>query len=313
MSQSSSPSAPATWTGYLYMSVVYLVWGSTFLAIRLAVREGAGFPPFTLGSMRLMLSGGLLLAWAALRREFKASRRDLAVLAISGLGLWLGGNGLVLWAEQRIDSGYAALMIGSSPIWVAVVESLLDRRLPSALLAGSLFAGLAGLLVLTIPALATSERADATGILALLLAAVSWASTSVYQRRHPVRASSIASSGYQQFFAALGFIVVVLLVGEPAPTPTTEAWLAWAYLVLFGGIIAYTAFVMALRLLPTNIVLTHTFVNPVIAVFLGWLVLREPITLWTVGGALLVLLGVAGVFRDRQLQASQATQTQGDT
>jgi drug/metabolite transporter (DMT)-like permease len=308
MSRSTPRAAPTGWTGYLYLSIVYVVWGSTFLAIRLGVREGAGFPPFTFGGMRLILSSGLLLAWSAGRGQLKVSRRDLAQLAISGIVLWVGANGLVTWAEQRIASGYAALMFGSAPIWVAIVEALLDRRLPSTLLASSLLLGLAGLLVLTVPALVVGERADMLGILVLLLAAMNWAMASVFQRRNLVRSGSVASSGYQQLFGAFGFAAVALLAGEPAPTPTTEAWLAWGYLALFGGIVGYTSFVMALRLLPTNVVVTHTFVNPVIAVFLGWLVLREPISLWTVGGAALVLLGVVGVFRDRQLQASRATQ-----
>jgi drug/metabolite transporter (DMT)-like permease len=141
----------------------------------------------------------------------------------------------------------------------------------------------------------------------LLLAAINWALASVFQRRKPVGSDPVASSGFQQLFAAFGFAAIALLAGEPAPTPTTEAWLAWGFLVLFGSIIGYTSFVMALRLLPANVVVTHTFVNPVIAVFLGWLFLREPITLWTAGGAALVLLGVVGIFRDRQVQASRAT------
>ena len=101
-------------------------------------------------------------------------------------------------------------------------------------------------------------------------------------------------------------MVILLLVGEPRPTPTTEAWLAWGYLVVLGSIITYTCFVTALRTLPTNLVLTHAYVNPVIAVFLGWLILDEAISPWTIVGAALVLLGVAGVFRDRHMQNSRA-------
>jgi len=111
--------------------------------------------------------------------------------------------------------------------------------------------------------------------------------------------SSVVNSGYQQIVGAAGFGATVLLLGEAWTKPSAEAWLAWGYLVIFGSLFAFTAFIRALKLLPTKIVVTYAYVNPVIAVFLGWLVLGETVTLWTLGGASLVLLGVAGVFRER--------------
>jgi len=105
------------------------------------------------------------------------------------------------------------------------------------------------------------------------------------------------SSGYQQLFGGIFFVVIALIVGEKLPTPTTEAWMAWGYLVVFGSLLAFTSFVSALQLLPTSLVTTYAYVNPVIAVLLGWLILREAITPWTVAGGLLVILGVMGIFR----------------
>jgi drug/metabolite transporter (DMT)-like permease len=280
--------------------VVYLVWSSTYLAIRLAVREGAGFPPFTLGFMRAAVAGVILLAWNRLRGEnLKLTRQELFTLAASGVLLWLGGNGLVTFAEQRADSGLAALMVSASPIWAALIEAVIDRRLPSLQLTLALLVGFGGIALLTTPALMSGVRADTIAILALIGAPVTWAAGSVLQARRPVKHAPRTSSAYQMLFGAVGFALVIFLVKEPLPTPTQEAWLAWLYLLVFGSLFAFTSYVIALRLLPTRIVMTYAYVNPVLAVVLGWIVLGEQITWWTVAGTALVLLGVAGVFRER--------------
>jgi drug/metabolite transporter (DMT)-like permease len=290
----------ARWIGLFHLSVVYLVWGSTYLAIRVAVREGSGFPPFTMAGLRVLAGGGLLLLWSAgSRRRVRLSRREIAILAASGLLLWLGGNGLVTWAEQRAHSGYAALLIAAVPIWVALIEALLDRKAPSGLLIGSLLIGFAGIVLLSLPVLVSGVTADLWSLIAMLLAGLSWGGGTVLQTRKPVALAARVSSGYQQVFAGLGFVLVALLIREPRPDPIPEAWLAWGYLVIFGSVFAFTSFVQTLRLLPINVATTNAYVNPVIAVILGWLILREPITIWTLGGAALVLLGVAGIFRSR--------------
>lgn len=283
--------------------VVYLVWSSTYLAIRLAVREGAGFPPFTLGFMRSAVAGLILLAWNWLRREnLKLTRHELITLAGSGLLLWLGGNGLVTFAEQRADSGLAALMVSASPIWAALIEAVIDRRLPSLQLSLALLVGFSGIALLTTPALMSGVRADTIAILALIGAPLTWAAGSVFQARRPVKHAPRTSSAYQMIFGAMGFALVIFLIREPLPTPTQEAWLAWLYLLVFGSLFAFTSYVIALRLLPTRIVMTYAYVNPVLAVVLGWIVLGEQITWWTVAGTALVLLGVAGVFRERLIK-----------
>jgi drug/metabolite transporter (DMT)-like permease len=205
----------------------------------------------------------------------------------------------VTFAEQRADSGLAALMVSASPIWAALIEAIIDRRLPSLQLAVALLVGFGGIALLTTPALMSGVRADTVAILALMGAPVTWAAGSVLQARRPVRHSPRTSSAYQMLFGAIGFALVIFLIREPLPTPTTEAWLAWLYLLVFGSLFAFTSYVIALRLLPTPIVMTYAYVNPVLAVVLGWIVLGEQITWWTVAGTALVLLGVAGVFRER--------------
>lgn len=288
-------------SGLLHLLVVYVVWSSTYLAIRLGVREGSGFTPFVFGALRVSIAGGILLAWSALTgKRLRLSRQELVTLAGSGLLLWLCGNGLVTVAEQRADSGLAALIVASTPIWVALLEAVLNRRLPTRLLVISLFAGTAGIVVLSMPLLLSGVHADVLSWLALLGAAFTWSAGSLLQSRRRPDLAPTVSSGYQLLFGGVGYTIVALLLREPLPHPTTEAWLAWAYLVVFGSIIAFTSYVQALRLLPARIATTYSYVNPILAVVLGWLVLREEITLWTAAGAVLVLAGVAGVFRSHK-------------
>jgi drug/metabolite transporter (DMT)-like permease len=286
--------------------VVYVGWSSTYLAIRVAVRDGAGFPPFTLGGMRVLAAGLVLLVVAiAGRNRLRLSSRQWLLLAASAMLLWAGGNGLVVWGEQRADSSFAALIVGSTPIWVALMESALDRRPPTPLLMASLFVGFIGLAILIAPRLQGGADADVLTLLALIGSPICWGAGSLLQSRRPLPLAPLASSGLQHLIGAVGFAVLILMAREPAPHPTPEAWWAWGYLVVFGSIITFTSFIQALRLLPPSIVFTYTYVNPVGAVFLGWLVLHEAITVWTLVGAALVLLGVAGVFRERQTRGAR--------
>lgn len=287
--------------GLFHLGVIYIVWGSTYLAIRVAVREGAGFPPFVMSGTRVLLASAILLLWGrAIRGRFKLTRRQLLILAASSILLWVGGNGMVGWAEQRVDSGYAALLVACMPIWVAMMEAIIDRRRPSFRLVGALIVGLSGIAVLNGPLLMQGDLVDLVAGAALVFAGISWGMGSLLQRRNPAPISLEVSSGYQQAMGGVGLLITALLVGEPAPTPIPQAWMAWGYLVLFGSVFAFTSFVKALNLLPTNIVMTYAYVNPVIAVFLGWIILGEEVTWWTLGGTVLVVVGVMGVFYEKR-------------
>jgi drug/metabolite transporter (DMT)-like permease len=285
-------------SGYLHLLVIYIVWGSTYLAIRVAVRDGAGFTPFMMGAMRVLAASIILMVIGFLTRQrLKLTRVEFLNLFVSGILLWTGGNGLVMLGERKADSAVAALIIACTPIWVAILDAILDRKVPSGLLIGSLVVGTSGIVVLTMPLILTGLKAELLSILSIVLASLSWASGSVLQSRRQVKLAPVVSSGYQSLFGGLGFVIVAMLLREPLPHPIPQAWLAWAYLVIFGSAIAFTSFVQVLRLLPTKIVVTYSYVNPIIAVLLGWIILGEQITVWTIGGAALVLLGVAGVFR----------------
>jgi len=287
--------------GLAYLAIVYVVWGSTYLAIRVAVRDGAGWPPFTLAFLRVMMASVILLGWAYLRGErLRLTRDEILLMAGTGTLLWLGGNGLVNLAEQRVDSGLAALLVASMPIWVELITAVVDRRLPSWRTAGSVLIGFAGVGVLSWPVLREGSRGDAFAVAALLLAPLFWALGSIWLQRRKPDLGVRTISGYQQLLGGASLLIVALLTREPLPQPTGEAWLAFGYLVLFGSVLAFTSYMATLRLLPYRVVATYTYVNPVIAVSLGWLILHEVVTGWTLAGALLVVAGVAGVFANRE-------------
>jgi drug/metabolite transporter (DMT)-like permease len=288
-------------SGLANLIVVYLVWGSTYLAIRVGIRSGSGFGPYWFGGLRVITAGILLLSLGLVRKKrLFATWKELGLLMASGLLLWIGGNGLVILAEQRVASGLAALIVASTPIWVALYEALLDKKAPSPYLILALVIGFSGIAILSIPVLTSGIRADVLSVLALLLASLSWSAGLTLQSRHHFQLGKGVSSGFQQLFGGLFFLLIALIAGEGFPTPTPQAWLAWGYLVVFGSLIAFTSFVSALQQLPASLVTSYAYVNPVIAVILGWLILKEPITVWTIAGGMLVLVGVTGIFRYNQ-------------
>jgi drug/metabolite transporter (DMT)-like permease len=295
----NQPAVLPAW-GIFHLFVVYIVWSSTYLAIRVAVAEGSGFTPFAMGASRMVVAGLLLLAFGYVRKErMIPTVAEMRVLAISGTLLWVGANGLVMWAEQHANSGFAALMVASSPIWTALMSAIAARRRPSLLLIFSLLLGFLGSGVLMIPSLLLWNHSEIYSGVALVVAAISWAFGSFYQARYSHVLSAPVSSGYQHLFSCVGFTLLALLFNEPWPEPVQQAWWAWGYLVLFGSVFAFTSFVYTLRLLPLNIAMTYAYVNPVLALFLGWWLLNEPITIWTVVGSVMVVAGVIGVFKDR--------------
>ena len=294
------PPAKLSRAGLLNLLVVYIVWGSTYLAIRVAVREGSGFPPFLMATTRVFIAAAILLAWARFKgHRVRITRGEFMLLGGTGLLLWIGGNGLVTWAEMHASSGLAALLVAAMPIWAELITMLIDRRAPGWKVTGSVLLGFAGVGLLTWPVLRDGTSADALAVVALLLAPLFWALGSIWYRRRQPDLGDFTVAGWQQLLGGVGLLACAVARGEPMPTPTGEAWLAWAYLAIFGSVISFTSYMAALRLLPTRVVMTYPYVNPVIAVVLGWLVLREVVTGWTLAGAVLVIAGVFGVFRNR--------------
>ncbi|MDP6726005.1 MAG: EamA family transporter [Candidatus Marinimicrobia bacterium] len=289
-------------SGLVHLFIVYVVWGSTYLGIRVAVQEGSGFPPIIMSATRVFAGSIILITLAKFiqKQTLRLTKDEWIVLSVSGLALWWGGNGLVALAETTVTSGYAALIISCTPIWVAIIEAIIDKKRPTMLLVISLLIGVAGIAVLNWPAIQTGNMKSLWGGFLLVIAGLSWGAGSIYQKRKNVKSSPEVSSAIQQLSGSIALLITSFIISEPLPNPVPSAWWAWGYLIIFGSVIAFTSFVKALKLLPPNIVFTYAFVNPVVAVILGFLVLGEPVTRWTFGGAVLVIIGVLGVFKEQK-------------
>jgi drug/metabolite transporter (DMT)-like permease len=264
-----SEKQPLSRAGLFHLAIVYVVWGSTYLAIRVGVREGSGFTPFMLGAMRVLAAGVILLVVARLgKQRLRLARREYVALAGSGLLLWWGGNGLVMLAEVHTDSGITALIIAGVPIWVMMIEALLDRKKPSLLAVGSLLLGFAGIALLSMPLLLSGVRADAFSVVVMLCASLCWSMGTVLQSRSRLQVTPTVASAYQLLAGGVGFVLTAMVLREPLPQPIPEAWLAWGYLVVFGSLIAFTSYIRVIQILPMRIVTTYSYVNPIIAVLL---------------------------------------------
>jgi drug/metabolite transporter (DMT)-like permease len=287
--------------GLINLGVVYLVWSSTYLAMRILVAAGSGFTPFTAGASRMLIAGVIILSIAYFRKtNIWPSRSELPLIIITGILFWVTGNGLIMWGEKHAFSGLAALFASATPIWAAFFESILSRRRPSLQLIVSLFLGLAGIAVLMGPSVKTFNATDISSYLALVCASISIAAASVIQSHRAMHISSLVMSGWQHLFAGIAFVIITLLIGDPFPQPGTHALMALAYLIIFASVIAFTSYTISIKLLPINIVMTYAYVNPVLALLLGWWLLNETITVWTIGGAIMVLIAVVGVFWNRK-------------
>jgi drug/metabolite transporter (DMT)-like permease len=290
------PDRGAIWLG---LGILYAVWGSTYLAIAVAVET---MPPFLMAASRFGLAGFVLLGWVAIRRrsEFHLpGGRELRDTGIVGALLLGGGMGMVAWGEQTIPSGIAALLIALMPVWVAVLGRLvLGERLPR--LAGiGIVVGFVGVAVLAGPtALGTTDALDAAGLAAILVSPIAWSAGSLYAThravlpRHPLMAT-----GAQMLAGSAVLFVMAGLTGEPgrfdATAVSTESFAAFLYLTVIGSVLAFTTYGWMLRVAPLPLVATYAYVNPVVAVILGALILSEPIEPRTLAAGAIIVGAVA--------------------
>lgn len=281
--------------------VVYLVWGSTYLAIRVAIET---LPGFTMAGARFLVAGALLLGWGVWRGGSVGSWRQLGPTVGIGALLLLGGNGGVVWAQYRIDSGVAALLVAIEPVWVALLApAMLGVRRSGWRSIAGLALGIGGVAALVVdPGGVDPTSVDLWGALAVVLAALSWAVGSLWTVRADLPSSRAVATGQQMVAGGLLLAVAGALRGEWSRIDpgsfSTASVAAFGYLVVFGSIVAFSAYGFLLRSAPPGVVATYAFVNPMVAVLLGWLVAGEQLG-WRVAGAAVAILAALGlIFRE---------------
>ncbi len=290
-------STTAVWTA---LGLVYVVWGSTYLAIRVVVE--ADIPPLLGMGLRFLTAGALLAGYLAATRGLsglRVSRRSLIGTGVMGVLLLLGGNGMVAVGEQTVPSGLAALIVGAVPLWFALLRVSGGDRPTLRSWLGVLI-GFAGIAAISLPR-GGIDDVEAWGIVVIVIATISWALGSYFSPRLGLPGDSLVATAYEMLLGGGVMFLVGLLAGEArgfdASEVDSEGWLALAYLVVVGSIIGYTAYTFLLAHAPISLVGTYAYVNPVVAVFLGWLILDEPVTAVIAFGGLLVVMGVALVVR----------------
>lgn len=273
-------------------AAIYILWGSTYLAIQIAIGT---IPPFLLAGGRFLIAGSLLFLWARSHGEPLPPRAVWGHAALMGTLFFVLGNGLVVWAQQHVPSGRTALMASTSPIWTVVFESVLDRKKPGLRVVAGIALGLAGLSLLTTRS-AGPDPVSLGGVLGLVGASMAWAGGAVYSHRHHLHVGPAMATGLKMLGGGAQLLLFALLLGEGADfSPSTispASLMATIYLVVFGSIIGFSAFTYLLRESTPQMVGTSAYVNPLVAVFLGWAIASEPVTGRMLAGAAVSLTGV---------------------
>lgn len=283
----------------LAFATVYIVWGSTYFFIQKAVHS---FPPFFMGAFRFIIAGILMMSWCLIRGEKVFDLKTIKPAVISGLLLLFIGNGIVIWVEQFLPSGMVAIMVSSSPLWFVLLDkpkwkqNLSNRATVLGLLIG--FGGVALLfsqqISSAVSSLSSNRDIFATGL--LVIGSMAWAGGSLYSKYHSSGNSSSVNTTWQMFAAGIAFIPGTILTGELShlhlASIAAEAWLSVAYLVVFGSIIGYTAYVWLLKFQPATKVSTYAYVNPVVAVLLGIFFAHESISGLQITGLVIILTSV---------------------
>ena len=288
----SNTTRPAKALLILAFAIVYVVWGSTYIAIRVTVET---LPPFLSGAVRFIIAGGALLTFLRLRGMPWPDRLQWRRSFVAGTLMLVGGNGLVMWAEKSISSGLTALLIALTPVWFALLDwARPGGTRPQGRTVLGVLIGFIGI------ALLVNGNASTSGMwlaaVAVVIAGISWAAGSLYSKHSPATASPWMNAATQMFAGGFGLLIAGLLFGEPFRTDwsaiSTRSLCALAYLIVFGSWIAFSAYVWLLQVSTPSRVSTYAYVNPVIAVFLGWALLGEQVTSRMFFGMLVVVAGV---------------------
>jgi drug/metabolite transporter (DMT)-like permease len=277
-------------------ATVYIVWGSTYFFIRMAVHD---LPPFLLGAMRFFTAGILILVWCIIKGEKIFIKNSLITSAIVGVFLLVVGNGVVIWVEQKLPSAMVAIMVSAAPIWFVLLDkqnwgvNLRNRATVTGLIIG--FAGVILLFSEQVNAMfaGSSVNSKLPGLLLLIIGSISWSAGSLYSKHHPSEGSPAVNVAWQMIIAGLVFVPGSLLNHEFDHLQWQQiqapSWFALGYLIVFGSIAAYSAYVWLLQVRPATQVSTYAYVNPVIAVILGMLFAHEHVSLLQIIGLVIIL------------------------
>lgn len=288
--------------------VVYIFWGSTYLAIRFAVET---IPPFLMAGTRFLVAGTLLYGWRRLAGDPAPTRKQWAGSAVIGLLLLFGGNGMLSWAEQNVPSGVAALLIGAVPLWMTLIEALRPRGVrPNFMGVIGLVVGFGGIVLLVSPSLTGGGNAELPllGITILMVAALSWSLGSIYSRHANLPSSSLLGTGMEMLTGGIGCYLAGTLAGEwkllQLSNVSVRSWLGLIYLIIFGSMITYSAYTWLLRAAPVSLVSTYAYVNPLVAILLGSLFAQEVFNARILIAALVIIGSVVVINLSRRTKAA---------
>jgi drug/metabolite transporter (DMT)-like permease len=289
-------------------AAIYFIWGSTYLAIKYAIE---GIPPFLMMGTRSLAAGLILYLWSRGRGDAKVKRENVIPIVIIGVLFFLVGHGLLAWGQQRISSGSAALLVTTEPLWIAVIEAFLVKgdRATSRTIIG-LICGFVGISLLLAPwEKLGHHHVDSLSAFAILFATLSWSLGAVYSRVARLPKSPALAAGLELIVGGFLLVACGLLMGEGSRLQleaiSLRSVLGLLYLIVFGSVITFTAYVWLLSITSATRVATHTYVNPVIAVFLGWAIAGEPLSLQTFVATSIIVIAVylvLGRTRTKRLQ-----------
>jgi drug/metabolite transporter (DMT)-like permease len=295
---------------WMALLAIYIVWGSTYLAIRFAVET---IPPYFMAGTRFLISGLILYIWRRLAGDPNPTPRQWRSAIVVGLLLLLGGNGLVSWAEQHVASGVAALIVASIPLWVALIDALRPRGIkPDWKIVLGLLIGFGGivLLVASSESHGIAQGMNLFGVSALLLAALLWSFGSIFGRDADMPKSSLLGTGIEMLAGSVGLFIAGTLSGEwhalNLAAISMRSVLGLVYLIMFGSLIGFTSYSWLLRNAPVSLVSTYAYVNPVVAIFLGAWLAGELINFPIVISALIIIASVAVINMSKQARVPES-------
>ena len=290
---------------WIALIALYIVWGSTYLAIRFAVET---MPPFLHAGLRFLISGLILVILRRAAGDEMPTTRQWRSLGIIGTLLLLGGNGLVSFAEQRIASGIAALIVGTVPLWLVLIEALRPGGVkPTGLAIIGLIVGFVGIYLLVGPSeLSGGLQFDTIGTVAVIFASFFWSIGSIYSRSAELPRSALMMTGGEMLIGSIPIFLVSLLLGEWKTFDITQvsrqSWLGLVYLITFGSMIGFVAYIWLLQNAPVSLVATYAYVNPLVAVLLGAWLASEPLTLRILAAAGIIIGSVIFINWARQMK-----------